>query len=109
VKLAALGAVLALLFRKQLLKLLRRDAFETHATEDDVRAAIGAYLDGQISLADLDRWLMTRTWDDSDAPPLAHQAQLLLAESDRGDRPDLSDDLRVLASEAGHRTERLIV
>jgi hypothetical protein len=109
-KLSALGALMALLLRKQLLKLLRGDKFETesHTSESDVRAAIRAYVEGRTTLEELDTWLTLRTWQNADAPPLAHRAELMIAEAARGHRPDLAEDLRALAVTAGTPTERFL-
>lgn len=104
-KLAALGALTALLLVKQAAKLRGRDTFETkaHPTEEDVRRAIDAYLWGRLSLEDLDTWLTKRSWDNDNAQEVAHRAGLLIAEAARGDREDIADELRALASRAGEQ------
>jgi hypothetical protein len=98
-KFAALGALLALLLVKQAAKFFGPDSFDTktHATEDDVRRVILDYVEGRISLDELDTWLTQRTWDDLNAPVLAHRAELLIAEAERGDRADLAKELATLA------------
>jgi hypothetical protein len=104
-KLAALGALVALLLVKKAAKLRGRDTLDTkaHATEEDVRRAIDGYLWGRLALEELDTWLTTRTWDNDNAREIAHRAALLIAEAARGDRDDIADELRALASRAGGR------
>jgi hypothetical protein len=104
-KLAALSALAALLLVKEAAKLRGRDTFETkaHPTEDDVRRAIDGYLWGRLSLEDLDTLLTKLTFDNDNAREIAHRAELLIAEAARGDRDDIADELRALASRAGER------
>ena len=108
-KFTALGAFLALLLFKKVAKHVRRDTFVSnpHTSEAAVRRAIAAYLSGQMSLEQLDTWLTERTWGTDDAPALAHQAELLIAESARGDREDLAGDLRALAASTADRVPAL--
>jgi hypothetical protein len=105
-KLAALGALTALLLVKQAARLRGRDTSETkaHPTEEDLRRAIDGYLWGRLSLEDLDTWLTKRTWDNNDnAQEIAHRAELLIEEAARGDREGIADELRALAARAGER------
>jgi len=104
-KLAALGALAALLLVKKAAKLRGRDAFETkaHPTEEDVRRALDGYLWGRLSLEDLEIWLTKRSWDNDKAREIAHRAELLIEEAARGDRDDIADELRALASRADER------
>lgn len=97
-KFAGFGALAAFLLGKQLSQRVRRNVFapKPHVTEDDVRRAIDGYLAGRLSLAQLDTWLLETTWDAG--PALAHKAELLIAEADRGDRPELASDLHALTS-----------
>ncbi len=104
-KLAALGALATLLLVKEAAKLRGRDTSETkaHPTEEDVKRAIDGYLWGRLSLEDLDTWLTKRSWDSDNAGEIAHRAELLIEEAARGDRDDIADELRALASRAGER------
>lgn len=105
-KLALLGAFFALLLVKKARQLLSGDVFgnKTHVSEEDVRRKIDAYAGGLISLEELDTWLVEQTWDRSDVPALAREAELLIAETARGDRPDLAEDLRSLVSSPARTT-----
>ena len=108
-KLAGFGALFALLLVKKSAKLIGRDVFdaERHQTDEDVRRAIASYLDGQISLEELDSWLLKRTWNVRNAPAIARHAELLIAEASRGDRDDLAHELRQLAASSRSEAERV--
>jgi hypothetical protein len=59
---------------------------------------IGAYLDGTLDLDELQGVLVGMTWDNPDAPELALQAELLIAEATSGQRN--ANDLRTGLAEA---------
>jgi hypothetical protein len=104
-KLAGLAALMALLLVKTATKLGGRHVFYSarHVSEEQVREAIDRYVEGRSSLEELDTWLTTRTWDDRNAPALAHEAGLLIAEAAYGHRDDLAEDLRALVANKVHQ------
>jgi hypothetical protein len=60
--------------------------------ENEVREQIVRHLSGEISLTDLQQWLIESTWDVGEArdtaTELAYSAQLVIAERERGHRTD---------------------
>lgn len=66
------------------------------AVETQIREWIARYLQGEVSLRELEEWLIPATWDisadDASAWILTHTIQLVLAERARGHLDDL--DLR---------------
>ena len=61
----------------------------------------------QISLEELDSWLLKRTWNVRNAPAIARHAELLIAEASRGDRDGLAHELRQLAASSRSEAERV--
>jgi hypothetical protein len=57
--------------------------------ETEIREQIIRHLLGELSLADLEAWLIESTWDrDDPSTDLAYSLQLLLAERTQGHRDD---------------------
>jgi len=101
-KLALLGAFVIPPLVKELAKLFRRNDSDVkaHVSDRDVGEAIEAYLRREMTLDELDTWITARTWDSAEAPSIAHEAELLIAETTRGDRTseELDGELRDLAA-----------
>ena len=100
-QLTRVGSLFAALVGKPMAKLFRRDTPYPmrHVTENHVKHTVGLYLVGRISWDSLEVWLARATWDEPGVPDIAYRVQLLMAEADRGHRPNVSDDLRALMTE----------
>ena len=70
--------------------------------EERVVRAIEAFLDGASELDALQDELIEVTWDKPDAPEVALEAELLIAEATSGDRSDadLREALRAVVQRA---------
>lgn len=69
--------------------------------ENEILERLAAYIDGRVSLDDFQAWLVSQTWD-REAPQLAYEIELLLAEatSDHLSREELDAALREIARAA---------
>ena len=52
--------------------------------EEEIRAQLEAYLRDDLSLEELRTWLLERTWENRDAPKIAHEVEFLIDEASLG-------------------------
>jgi hypothetical protein len=80
--------------------------------EQEIRAALEAYLRGDLSLRDLRSWLLERTVEGSNAPQVAYAIEYLIDEAASGNfsRKQLDSELTAIAhakAESGRRQPAL--
>ena len=75
--------------------------------EQDIRERLGAYLQGEITRVDFREWLSDQTWDNPDAPKVAHAIEYVIDEAALGrlSRSQLDAALRELMAQ---RTRELV-
>jgi hypothetical protein len=72
--------------------------------ERDIRERLGAYLQGEITLVDFREWLSDQTWDNPDAPKVAHAIEYVIDEAALGNlsRSQMDAALRELVAQRAH-------
>lgn len=63
-----------------------------------VLEALDSYLRGGLTLAEFQDWLVSQTWDNADAPAIAHEVEFLIDEATGGNMtvPQLRQELNAV-------------